>query len=289
MNAHNFNESFSKKVRTERRITNEILRDIVVCEANKYYLELAFSSVFEWLTKGHNYSNSAAHRRLEAARLMRALPEISSKLEEGEITLSNSAMAQTYFRNQEKISGKIQPGLKKEIVESLEKKSKVEAEQVLMEHFPEAATKVKSDHKAVVDENTTRLSQNFSNEDMKILERVRDLLSHSVPSGRFSDVIIYLANDFINRKDPLNKKGSKQTKVHVHQMAKGKCIYTDPVTGKVCGSSFQLEVDHIQMRVLGGSDQLENLRGFCRAHNQYMSEKTLGRFAANRWRYAGST
>lgn len=46
------------------------------------------------------------------------------------------------------------------------------------------------------------------------------------------------------------------------------CQFRHP-NGSICGSRYQLEVDHIQPHFAGGSDQVENLRALCRLHNQH--------------------
>jgi hypothetical protein len=60
--------------------------------------------------------------------------------------------------------------------------------------------------------------------------------------------------------------------------------YCDPVTGRRCSSRYQMETDHIQMRALGGNHASQNLRRLCRAHNQFLAERTLGKKWANHWR-----
>lgn len=47
------------------------------------------------------------------------------------------------------------------------------------------------------------------------------------------------------------------------------CQYEHPETGKVCGSTFNLHVDHIQPKEFGGKNAAGNLRVLCRAHNLY--------------------
>ncbi|MGE0528736.1 MAG: HNH endonuclease [Bdellovibrionales bacterium] len=70
----------------------------------------------------------------------------------------------------------------------------------------------------------------------------------------------------------------------VIQRARGTCEYRDPVTGRRCKSSHQLEADHIVPRALGGGDDISNLRCLCRSHNRFAAEKKLGKEWANRWR-----
>ncbi|MEK7355253.1 MAG: HNH endonuclease, partial [Bdellovibrionota bacterium] len=48
----------------------------------------------------------------------------------------------------------------------------------------------------------------------------------------------------------------------------GSCTYIDPETGERCDSRHFLQPDHIIPVARGGSNELENLRLRCFAHNQ---------------------
>jgi 5-methylcytosine-specific restriction endonuclease McrA len=50
------------------------------------------------------------------------------------------------------------------------------------------------------------------------------------------------------------------------------CQFKNPATGRVCGSTFNLQVDHIHPKWDGGSNDPQNLRVLCRAHNQFRYE-----------------
>lgn len=69
---------------------------------------------------------------------------------------------------------------------------------------------------------------------------------------------------------------SKGRREKLIRKAGGRCTFRDPVSGKVCGSRFQLEIDHIQPRALGGSNDPSNLRVLCRQHNQRAARKIFG-------------
>lgn len=56
----------------------------------------------------------------------------------------------------------------------------------------------------------------------------------------------------------------------------GQCQYLDAVTGKKCGSKFQLEYEHIRPWSFNGSHSVENLQLCCRAHNQYRWQRLNG-------------
>jgi 5-methylcytosine-specific restriction endonuclease McrA len=49
----------------------------------------------------------------------------------------------------------------------------------------------------------------------------------------------------------------------------GHCQYVDPETGKKCGSTYGLQLDHIVPIKDGGETVASNLRLLCAAHNRY--------------------
>lgn len=55
------------------------------------------------------------------------------------------------------------------------------------------------------------------------------------------------------------------------------CTYQNPKTGKICGSTFRLQLDHRVPFGKGGSHQLENLRLLCQNHNLFMAEQAYGK------------
>jgi hypothetical protein len=54
------------------------------------------------------------------------------------------------------------------------------------------------------------------------------------------------------------------------------CTFRDE-RGERCPSRTLLEIDHVQSKALGGSDDASNLRVRCRAHNQLHAEDVFGK------------
>jgi hypothetical protein len=48
----------------------------------------------------------------------------------------------------------------------------------------------------------------------------------------------------------------------------GRCQFRDPLTGRLCGATAFLDIDHIQALFEGGDDSEENLTLACRLHNR---------------------
>lgn len=194
-------------IKNERKITNDILKLILLAEDRKLYLEKGYSSMFDWLTRGHKYSAAAAYRRIQAAKLFKAVPAIEHKIESGELSLSTLAKTQTIIQWQEKKSGeKIQSSIKENIIETVERKSPVDAERTLYQLFPELTQEASFEKATVISDSLTKLTLSMSYESLRKLERARDILSHKLPQGSLTDVIIFLINNFLDKKDPLTNK-----------------------------------------------------------------------------------
>jgi 5-methylcytosine-specific restriction endonuclease McrA len=56
----------------------------------------------------------------------------------------------------------------------------------------------------------------------------------------------------------------------------GRCAF-ESAGGRKCSSCEGLEIDHILPLAKGGSDEPQNLRLLCRAHNQHAAREAFGR------------
>ena len=101
-------------VARERDLVAEVLRHLREVEQRGLYLTRGHSSMFAFCTEGLGYSEAEAYIRIQAMRLMRAVPTLEQKIESGEISLSVAAKAQSCFRREN-----VSVERKSEIVEQL--------------------------------------------------------------------------------------------------------------------------------------------------------------------------
>ena len=259
-------------LRAELKTTTEILRLINLAESRDLALKRGFGSTFDWLTKGLGYSSSAAWRRLQSARLLRAVPNAAEKLESGDINLTTLSKAQQAMRTAEKLSGqKMTDERKAAAIEAISQQSSEQTDATLLNLFPETASTVHQERTKQINEEHTRLMFNFKKADMENLAWAVDYLSHVVPDASHGRVLAKVLNDF--RKHTEKRSSSKAQRKQ--------CEFVDEATGRQCGNTFQIEDDHIVPRALGGLDELENMRCLCRAHNQMAARDWLGPKWAN--------
>jgi hypothetical protein len=258
----------------ERQISNEILKLIILGLERRAYLEHGYKSMFDWLVKGFKYSNAAAYRRIQSAKMAKSVPEVAAKLESGEVNLTTLSKAQSAIHIQEKASGrKVDAATKKKIVLKIEKKSAQEAEQVLFDLLPEARSSIHQERKVVIDENTTRHSMNFPNEMCEDLKRAKELLSHKMPNASDAEILAFALKTLLEKiQKPTSAAEAKRVK-----LVESGCTFKDPVSGHVCGARYQVQEDHIIPRARGGTNDPQNLRPLCRQHNLFMAERVFGR------------
>lgn len=122
------------------------------------------------------------------------------------------------------------------------------------------------------------------------LAAARDALSHSMPRASEEEILeagldLVLAqhakkqgNVSQPRREP-RTCSSDHVPAHVKRAAwardGGKCSWPMP-GGGVCGSTYQLEYDHLRARALGGKATIENIAVRCRFHNLSNARETFG-------------
>ena len=68
----------------------------------------------------------------------------------------------------------------------------------------------------------------------------------------------------------------RKVRDEVHARDKGRCTYVSP-GGRRCGSTHDLQIDHIVPFARGGDNSLSNLRLLCGKHNRLEAERAYGK------------
>ena len=305
---------FSKLVQTERKITHLVLECISEIDIRKIYLERAHPSLFDYLVKAFGYSPSAAVRRIESARLLREVPEIAIKIEEGSLNLSQLSQVQQAIRiTQKQDSRKVSSAEKLELLKKIENTTKNQTELILAKELNLPV--VREEKERIHQNESVTLTITFSKEQIALLEKASDLMSHALPDHNWAGLMTALAKKEIQRRtgikrstegkkpnkaDKPNTEGETNNVVHEHKniftkamapigrkaikpnlrkiiFAKDKCCqFKDPLTNKICGSLRFLEIDHIQPIWAGGDNLADNLRILCSQHNKFKYAKESG-------------
>ena len=123
-------------VAEERKLTVEILHLLREVEKRQIYLEIGYGSLFDFAVKDLGYDEASASRRIAAMRLIKSVPEVEAKLQDGSLGLTVAANAHRFFGAEEKAERPYTPTKKREVIEKLEKKSVRDAEKELLKLSP---------------------------------------------------------------------------------------------------------------------------------------------------------
>lgn len=206
---------FGKLVRTERKITHLVLACIAEIDTRRLFLEKAYPSLYEFLTKEFGYSPSAAVRRIESARLLREVPEISHKIESGALNLSQLSQLQQAVRTATKTDNKkIPTEQKRELIGKIERSTQKETELILAK---ELSLPAPTENKERIHQNeSVTLTITFTKEEMEALTQARSLAAHSLESHNWSHFLSYLCRKEIKRRAPAMRDLNSSLKLNTN-------------------------------------------------------------------------
>ena len=283
-----------KLVKEERRLTGLVIENLQKIQDTKLYLKMGFSSVFEYAVKALGYSESCAYRRLSAAKIARALPEIKEKLNSGDLNLTNLSLAQSFFTKE-----KVDLPKQKDILEKIENCSKRETEKILVQEFGPSALPPKRELVQSSNGDEALLHVRLSQKTLAKLDRLKNLRAHRNPSMTYAELIDDMCEFMLKKLDPLTTKNLKQSnaqqtksqqttiidrppnpryipatvKRKIWQRDEGRCTYFDSKTKRRCESRHLLQLDHIKPVSCNGEATEDNLRLLCHAHHSFRHQE----------------
>lgn len=191
---------FSNLVQTERKITHIVLEYIAEIDRRRIYLELAYPSLFEFLVKKHGYSPAAAMRRIESARLLKEIPEIAVQIKEGSLNLSQISQVQQAFKTVQKQEyRKISTQDKLSLLKKIENTTQVETQVIIAQEL-NLPVPVQQNRITHHQDESVSLTLHLNAEEVKRLEKAKDLLGHAVQDQSWVGLITYLAANEIKRR-----------------------------------------------------------------------------------------
>ncbi|HWU43668.1 MAG TPA: HNH endonuclease signature motif containing protein [Bdellovibrio sp.] len=269
-------------------------------------------------------------RRIDAAKLLREIPTVSEKIQEGSLNLSQIGELSRAVKEKEKSCGeKISSTQKIELVDAIAGKSTAETQKELCLALD--IDLKEPEKKSVQKDESVHLTITLSKELHAKLMRCRDLASHTLLQQQgdvsMNALFEFLADEYLVQAEPIKifqkdgkatktaastetteEKETKLTAALVPNCAGNSlptktenkkifktltpktrreifqrdrcCQYIDKRTGKQCGSTFLLHIDHKipqwATRWSGSDHSLANLQILCASHNQMKYRKESG-------------
>ncbi|MFZ4405669.1 MAG: hypothetical protein ACOYOK_16375, partial [Pseudobdellovibrionaceae bacterium] len=196
---HPIHEETLQLVHQERQITGQVIANLQIIAEKKLYLKIAYGSLFDYCTQYLKYSESCAYRRIAAVKIIKEMPSIIKPLNEGSLSLTNLTQAQVLFKQKPTLSTEN----KQQILQSLENKSKKQAEQILRQNMPD--TKVTADQERFIDADHLELKILIRHGTHQKLQRLRQLRSHKNPQMSYDELLSDMADLLLKKMDPLIK------------------------------------------------------------------------------------
>jgi hypothetical protein len=203
------------RVLKERENLTEVLEFLREVDRRRLYADSNHPSLWSFCTVELKYSAGAASRRIEAMRLLRDLPDLKEDLVSGKQNLSSLAMAQNFFRVEEKNQEeKLTPEKKQEVLNQLVGKSTRDCEATLVDLSSNPIEIKKPERKRAVGKQHTELKLVLDKELLEKLDRIKALRSHANPSMGYKELLEFMADEILKKHDPVEKaKAMRKPKV----------------------------------------------------------------------------
>ena len=318
LNDVDFHLEFEKAAELDQATTNSILHFINDCERRKSYLDLGYSSIFDYCVRKLGYSSSTAGRYIQAARCIRANPEVLRMLEARDVSVTSICQFASILDDENKES----------VLARVKGASWRDVELVAREYRPpvELRDRMMPVRAATQDgvENMVFVQFLARDEYAAVFDDVRNLMPGDMTYG---DICLAVFHEYLARHSPIArqkrrdiKKGAasldshqresslkkRSTGLHSHRRELnesshhipdvvrdvilirdgGQCTFVAP-DGTRCQCRKDLQVDHIKPFANHGPIDMSNLRLLCGGHNRLMAERAMGRHVMQPyWRQA---
>ena len=194
-------------VREEKEITLKVLRLLREVEKRRLFAKRGFSSLFEFAVKELAYSESAAGRRISAMRLIKEIPSVEEKIQDGKLNLSTANKVAPFFCEEKKLNRECSETTKEQILQKIEGKSQREVERTLVELSPNRDFSQKEKQRLITPE-ITELKVFLNREQIKKLERLKQLRGNNKSNAQ---LIEWMLDQTLQKIDPAVSKVNKRT------------------------------------------------------------------------------
>lgn len=277
-----------KLVSEEREVLTKVLRHLCEIERRRLFSALGYKSLFDFAIHKLRYSNAQAYRRIIAMRMVKEVPLIEEKINDGELTLSHLGLAHAHFQNEKKLNQQeLKFSEKMEVIRKISSKTSREAEKIIFS-LSSSPQQLRPDSFHQLDEKHIEIKFSATNSLQTKIEQLKGLLAHKFPNIRMNELFEKLcdlglqewnpAKNISHRDTPgkafkkmpqkTRSKAYKKTYSEIFEKADHKC--------ENCKSEYALEIDHIQPKALGGTNDEGNLRLLCRNCNQRAAIEIFG-------------
>ncbi len=273
----------------ERHSTIEVLWHLRENEKRMLFAQLGFKDLKEYCIKELKLSEGSAWRRISAMRLLKEIPGVEAKIQNGNLNLTQISMMNTHFRQV-----KSNKGEKQEIIASLENQTTKITERILAEKKPDGFVSKPVEIEKPIKGNKTEITIVIDEELQKELEEIQVLLGKPLSKLELFKMMTKQTLENLkkvkrraqpprsqialkeSKPESKSRYVSKTTMREVKNRDQHQCQYVDPETKLQCSAQHHLQIEHKIPFAKGGSRDLQNLELLCPAHNRLRAAQQFG-------------
>ena len=270
----------------EYRKQEAILIDLVLeADFTKFYLDLGYSSLFDYLSQGQGISAATVSNLITVARKSATIPEMKEAIASGEVGLAKLRKVSSVINQQNKS-------------EWIEKSKTMSCRALEKEVSKVSIYKPRRDFWQRINSEYLRLSIDASEVFKSLAERAQDVYSKKCQTNKsLAEVFEWALKEALAKHDPVIKAeraeakkvqpnesvtesnepsvtNPKREKIpqpilnQVHFRDKGRCSFEK--NGSRCNHRRYLQIHHIKPVKDGGKNTVGNLTTLCSVHHTYL-------------------
>ena len=303
--------SLSSAAARERTSTAMLLAHLAEFDARKLYLSEGYASMHAYCDGALKLSEDATWKRIQAARLAIRFPQLLDTIADGRLHLSGACLLAPHLTQENAAA----------LLSAVAHRSKAEIELLIAERFPrteslplvqalpavsnptvnamsrepapgQVMSKMQASRATPIARDRVLWNVSVAAATHDKYRRIRELLSHELPSGDMGEVLDRMADLALAalekrtcrsterpQRHPRVTRSARHIPAHVVRAVRERdgngCTFVGP-SGHRCASRRFIELDHIVPVARGGESTVENLMLRCRAHNQHLAERAFG-------------
>lgn len=257
----------------------QLLQTLQIIDHKKVFKYFGYPSLFKYTVEALSLSEPVAYSYISVARAAKQFPVLGLAVKSGELSVYKASRLIRVLDESNSVK----------MVSAAKKMKTREIEKLVASHLPKTK---KKDVVRLESSESSRVSISVSRDILAKVDRVKDL---NPKLKNFEDVLRVLLEDYLKRKDPVERaqrNAHKVTKLCAHRVSRrreplsaavkhqvhlrdgGQCTHVGQ-NGERCDSRRWLHIHHIQPVSAGGSNELSNLATLCSAHHDLVHQMSF--------------
>lgn len=264
-------------VKRERVCTLQIIEHLNEIFRRRLFSVKGFKSLHDYAVNHLGYSTSQAQRRINACRLIKDMPELKNDIKSGNLTLSNaSSLFGHIIEEQKNLNKRFSKEEKQKLADKIKGKSARSAQQILANNSTREDKPY--EQKRIIKNNRVQVTFSLSEEEYQDLMD----LKNAMKSTSIEETVLKMTRIAKRQQGekiktaPRKQRIIKPTSRTIPKKVKETAFIKSNGRCQICGSTSNLEYDHIKAFRHGGTSDVNNIRLICKYCNQRNAIEQFG-------------